>query len=355
MNILDLAYPAPLICVPEWDIQDSTKLAEAQCLRRYFYRYVLGWVTEFPNNHLIFGRAWHVAMEHLLLGIKTQDFCGFPIVTAGDSSTAGYSTTLLSEAYDLFLADYREDLPPDTDDTYAPKNPDNALIALAQYADEYRSDEENTTVLYTEVAGSVPVGEDRLIHFKIDAILDTQFGILIRDHKTTGWDSTTSRSQWSLNTQVNNYLHVLYCIFQDEDPTRLYGLEVNLAILRKKGNLFIRIPIKKTPEQLQVHLWRINYKMHLLEWNFQALSDSSVDDEVLQCFPQEDGRCTAYNRLCPYHAFCVAPTFANPLRRCESPPPGFKVEHWNPREREEDAKFVYKDGSLEEKERSDES
>jgi len=45
-----------------WEIQDSSKVQDAMtCMRRYFYNYILGWQSDAPNNHLVFGSAWHDA------------------------------------------------------------------------------------------------------------------------------------------------------------------------------------------------------------------------------------------------------------------------------------------------------
>ncbi|MBU2249242.1 MAG: PD-(D/E)XK nuclease family protein, partial [Gammaproteobacteria bacterium] len=94
---------------------DSSKLKDfKRCPRYFFYRHVLGWQSQTPNNHLVFGSAWHEAMEYLLLN--------------------GYGDNSVIEAFDKFLAYYRQSFPPETDEMFKAKTPDNAFWTLAQYA-----------------------------------------------------------------------------------------------------------------------------------------------------------------------------------------------------------------------------
>jgi len=78
------------------------------CARQYFFEYVLGWRSTAPNNHLVFGSAWHAAIEHIL--------------------QKGYGA--VDEAVFIFMNTYREELPPDTDELYSPKTPSRADEAL---------------------------------------------------------------------------------------------------------------------------------------------------------------------------------------------------------------------------------
>ena len=57
---------APFNVCPTLQTVDSTKINTfLDCPRQYFFTYVLGWRSDRPNNHLVFGQAWHEAMEHL--------------------------------------------------------------------------------------------------------------------------------------------------------------------------------------------------------------------------------------------------------------------------------------------------
>ena len=83
---------------PTWDIMDSSKLiCYKECPRKFFYQYILGWQNAYPNNHLVFGSAWHMAMEWLLNHPK--DIAGAALA---------------------FLEYYREHFPPNTDELFVP-------------------------------------------------------------------------------------------------------------------------------------------------------------------------------------------------------------------------------------------
>ena len=332
MNIASqLTFPAPLKFREELNIIDSTKLnSYNRCPRNFFYGYVLGWQPSEPSIHLVFGSAWHEAMEHLLKHKKGSR----------------YADESIGPAWDLFMATYREDFPEDMDDVNAPKDPGNALKALVEYTEQYTADD--FEVLYLEVPGSVPINDaGDLIHFKMDAIVRDSDGVYCLEHKTTGQDSKSWRAQWTLSTQIGTYVHALYCIPEwDEDD--VYGAKVNGAILRKKGNAFVRIPIRKTNEQQRVWLWNTQVAIESLKHNYTALAECKEEDDVLQAFPMNTEGCLKYG-LCPYHHLCTASTFNNPLQRAETPPIGFTERHWNPRKKfGAKAKHVFEDGQIKE-------
>ena len=57
-------YPVPVSDC--WSVLDPSKIKTfKQCPRQFFYEHVLGWRSKEPNLHLVFGEAWHQALEHL--------------------------------------------------------------------------------------------------------------------------------------------------------------------------------------------------------------------------------------------------------------------------------------------------
>jgi len=76
-----------------------------------------------------------------------------------------------------------------------------------------------------------------------------------------------------------------------------------------------------------------------MEAEYEDLKLASDNDEVMMCFPKNDQGCIKYRRVCAYHDFCVA--WPNLLQKIESVPIGWKVEFWDPREREKEAKDVW--------------
>lgn len=317
----------PVELHPTWNVIDSTKVGTfMECPREFFYQYILGWRSEGLSIHLEFGVAWHLAQERLARGLKED---------------GKYTTEALTEAYELFYNYYRDCFPPELDDAHRPKDPANALEALTQYVERYKDD--SFEVMFTEVAGAVPVSEDAALHFKIDMVKQDVGGIYCVDHKTTGRDSQAWQHQWELSFQLFTYVHVLFSAF---DETDIFGAEINGAILRKGGNDFRRIPVRKTMAQMMVWQWHAELILKAIRENVEQLMDASDADDMLTAFPMNTTACCKYS-VCPYHAFCCS--WPNPLRRCGEVQPGFQQDFWDPRQQAETAKYTLKGEQIVEK------
>jgi len=294
---------------------DNSKLKDYKtCPRKFFYSHVLGWQPVAPNNHLIFGSAWHEAMEHLLL--------------------TSYSQTDTLKAFDKFLAYYREHFGPETDDMFKGKTPDKAFERLSQYTGyhEYAFDLEDFNTLYTEISGKVSIDADRSLYFRMDALLQHRetSKIRAREHKT-GSGPYLWQEQFLLDGQPSIYNHVLNCLYPAE---QIDGIEMNGCFFPnrksppKPEQVFLRILLKRTNEQMQTWLDNTRYYLWELEREYQLLDDTKESDKTLMAFPLRDTSCLNYFRLCPYHDFCMA--WPNPLQRAFEPPIGFEERFWDP-------------------------
>lgn len=316
--------------VPEtWTIIDASKLKEfMDCPRKYFYRHILGWEADVPSVHLEFGVAWHKAMEHILLHGKS------------DEAVQG--------AYEAFLSHYRKFFPPETDDSRAPKIPENVLRGLMQYCIKYNNDEFD--VLYTEVAGTVMVDDDRIMHWRMDNILRRPDGLITSlEHKTAYSVDTRWQDQWPLSIQIGLYLHVLHCLYGMD---KVHGITVNGACIRNepkikkdgtpyanaRDNEFLRVPVRRSAEMMQAWQASTVYWLHLLDYNMEMLAECKPEDDVLTAFPCNPESCTKWGR-CPFMDFCTA--WANPLQRAQEPPFGFAVNWWNPKDEETKVSQVF--------------
>ena len=327
VKIWDLMGNTELPYHPTMDIHDASKI---QCFmdspRKYFYQYILGWRIDSPNIHLVFGSAWHKAMEHLLLSLNGDD---------------PYGVRVVGEAYDLFMETYREAFPNEyMDQQHGAKEPANALKALAGYSGLWAEDIRRLQPLYTEVAGAVPVSDTRTLHFKLDSIV-AQDGdaVLSMEHKTTGRLSQAWRDSWDVKFQPWLYTHALHTLFQDSN---VRGVVINGAVLRKKSNEFLRLPIAKSNEMMREGLWKANHWLDQLEWNWQNLLNTSVHDDVMPAFPCNGESCSKFG--CSFSAFCT--TWPNALKHAHTPPPGYVQEFWDPRREEKDAKYLATDGHI---------
>lgn len=323
--------------VKQHAIQDSTKVnAFKLCPRRYFYEYVLGWRPETPSNHLVFGSAWHKAMEVLL--------------------EKGYDAEYVMEAHQAFLEEYRKTFPPETDELFHPKTPDNALLVLAKYAQHYYSDHRDFDVLHIEVGGRVGINDEQSVYFKMDSICQNERGIFSLEHKTASsfylWDQ-----QWPLSMQVGTYTHVLYCMYPAADVTgvRMNGVQFKKVkqpwfdlAQGKEGKFqppydFLRFDAFRSRDQMHNWLWTAQYWLDQIQANFNWLKECSDSDPLLYSFPCNANGCTAYGG-CPWFDFCNS--WQNPLRRCSEPPIGFEVNHWDPTAEEVKTKVDIEKGEM---------
>lgn len=297
-----------LVKQPTWNIHDSTKcIAYAKCPRRYMYEYIFGWKPDTANIHLWFGTCWHLAMEHLMLH--------------------GLGDETYEKAVQILTDKYREAFNEATDLERSPKTPGHAKLALAMYCKEYRH-KDHFEVLFTEIKGTVPIGENRVIHFKMDTILrDKDNNNLIKslEHKTGSQNSGQWRDGWKLSIQTGTYSHVLFCAYPEEE---VWGVEINGAIFTKsKIAEFPRIPARRTPKMMDVWLNAINHLIDKIEEDTLRIQVLSEADDVLDAFIPTYDACSSYSG-CPYFNFCIS--WPNPLQHIDEVPEGFKVEHWNP-------------------------
>ncbi len=304
-----------------WEIQDATKIQSfMDCPRAYFFEYVLGWRPEMPNLHLEFGSAWHLAMEHLILAHKR------------DGGT--YTKDAVYEAYNLFEGYYRQFFSEQMDELNRPKDPANALKALVNYALEYKH--EKFEPIYTEIYGTVPISDGKVLHFKMDTILKTDRGYGSREHKTGSQLSRQWTDQWGLKMQTMGvYNHVLHCLYPSDE---VYGVEVNGTIFGKKEIKFIRVPVRTGKDMMQAWFWTAKHYISMIDWEFERLAECKPEDEVMMCFPMDSENCTKYFG-CRYRDYCGA--WSNPLQHIGEVPMGMKIEFWNPKEEEKSAKQIF--------------
>lgn len=297
-------------------IDSSKSKTYLDCPRQFFYQYVLGWQPEGARHALEFGEAWHQGMEVLL--------------------QEGYSPENVEHAMVRFLQHYRKSFSAETDMLHAPKNPGNAMVAYLSYIRQYADDLDRFEILYTEIAGAVPLTKDYNIHFRLDTLMrDKQSGdYLFLEHKSASRAGRQWFDQWPLSVQVGTYCHVLYCLYGPAS----YGGYINGTVFQKKGIEHVRVPVKKGVEAMQVWHWNMVDLFDRIHRDYERLLQCSPDDNIMQAFPQNPESCTKYFG-CPFHDFCIS--WANPLWRCSSPPMGFKQEFWNPAEREATTKLNF--------------
>lgn len=319
---------------PEWLKRDSTKLdTYIECHRKYLYEHLLGWKMDKPSHDLHFGSSYHKAREHQLIH--------------------GYDD--IQGAMVAFLTEYRKHFDQESDAIYIPKTPTAVLHALMKFRDEHSDDlrefrvVEKDGVKLTEISGTVPVDDKRVLYYKMDSIVQN-----IQTEKYRSWDHKTTSGKWIHDTRWDNelylsiqngtYTHALYCMYPIDQVDGVEFYKIGFEYLQRSSrnreagyNCTIRkIPAFKRPDQMNTWLWLVNDILDEIDRDLDRLSHSTDGESVLQAFRQNPKSCTNYGG-CPFHDFCLG--WQNPLRRCQEPPLGFRQEFWDPSKIETVNKF----------------
>lgn len=326
MNRLEPQYPDMLTPTPTWNITDATKLnCYMECPRKYFYNYVLGWNPEKENIHLIWGHAIHEALDCILRAKRAGKSIDDP--------------ALIHEAYNVFLTHYEKHFDSRFDDENSPKDAAGALMLLTSYCQFYRNDP--IKILHVEIPGAVPVSDNHVLHFRVDTIIETEHGICSLEHKTTKMNSKAWADQWQLSLQTGCYNHVLHALWPEDD---VYAIIINGLIIRKNDCDFRRIPVRRTGDMMSAWLYNVQRLLAEMDRDFEELSLSKAEDNVMTSFPMNTQSCTKWG-TCQYHSYCMS--WANPLQRCASAPIGMEVRHWDPSARESPPEKVFTGTRLE--------
>lgn len=309
MNIPDnLPIPKQEERLKYWKILDSTKLQTyASCPRQYFLEYVLGWRIDRQSNHLVFGQAWHSALEYLY--------------------EKGMKLNSVPEAFDAFLQTYRKVWPESTDEWFGGKTPEAALQALVEYVNEYASDVYNYQVLATEVTDFLPLNDTDAIVVKLDAIMrDNKTNkIVIMEHKTSSSGGQYWARQWHMSLQVGAYIAACNHFYNQKDTPAIVD---GTFFLKTKRNFQREIVIKPVNAMLG---WA-NTVLSLItkiETDFVLLQGEDLNSPCLKAFPQNPVSCDKFAG-CQFYDICTCGI--NPLVLAQDgvPPIGYKEEWWNP-------------------------
>ena len=303
----------PIPYHPSQEVLDSTKIQNYQdCPRRFFYEYLLGWRSARPNNHLHFGKAVHMAMEHMIMN--------------------GYRVESVMEALQIFNDEYRFAFPEETDAIFTPKTPGRFFDMLIEYLKTYRDDLTKYEVYKTEFGGTVSLGEGYSIAFKMDTILlNRETGKYFSlEHKTKGGNYISDFYYYEhmMGIQCGTYTHVLNCLFPPED---VEGITINCLCFKKtKKSEFIlkRFPIMLNNAQMNIWLENTKQWINLIRLDLERLSATPIGADVMTAFPCNGRNCSNYNTRCPYLELCMS--WPNPLQHLHQIPIEMQVEFWNP-------------------------
>lgn len=301
------------------DILDSSKLASFQkCPRKFLYDYILCWAPKNESHHLIFGGAFHNGLE-----VLNSSYPNIP------------GKEVIEKAHKAFDDEFQLRANFDNVEDWKQKTPENAHLALVEYADRYRADYKRYKPLLLERSGQVPINTNMdMLTVKIDGIYEDQMTgkIWIKEHKTAGAKPVDI---YNTRLQIIGYYHALNMMYGVDKVGGVIAdviifYQPNTAAAKKRiesggyVNGFERFLVMKGLEQIEDGLATINYWVKAIKDAYSML----LETKDPQCFPKNSESCWSYGSVCPFYSFCSACT--NPLET--HMPYDYRIKEWNPLE-----------------------
>lgn len=306
-------------------LYDNTRLSDfKRCPRFYMYRHEFNWNTKGVRLPLVFGGAWHAALEVIWANIG--------LVPKGELAT---------RAFGAFLEHWcGEGLPAPSDMDYemekemAPRTPGRAFEMIVDYIDKRLPHAADFEVLAIEKPFIVPLdpNDDTLFYVgKIDKIVRRMGKVLGIEHKTTtayrkgGPFRGGFLDSFSPNSQVDGYIYALHMLY----PNEVGGVWVDGALVHKTESGFVFIPVEKKLEHLDSWLSDTRWWIEQLEAEKVKLEEERQvqgRSPYLRAFPKRTSACWDFQAACPYLDLCKA--WPNPVGK--QIPPGYVDERWNP-------------------------
>ncbi len=302
-------------------LYDNTRLsAHRNCNRMYYMRHILHLVPDHKAVALVFGGAWHDAMD--VIWSKHKELT---------------NDKLISAAFDAFMSHWKEaGLENFSTDSYDLKmrNPDTAVNMIINYISQRRTFLESIEVIAIEKPFAVPLdptNPDILYVGRLDKVFKWQGRIWVGEHKTTTMGSGKSGfysgfvESFSPNSQVDGYIHAAHMLYGDE----VKGVLVDAALVNGAcQDKFMFIPVERQTAMLNAWLFDTHEEMHKVQHNIDLLEQHDKDNlaDFLPAFPKNTTACTMYGS-CTYMDLCK--TLKDPSK-LPTTPMGFKVEKWEP-------------------------
>lgn len=313
--MIDLNVSYPIATHPTWNIFDSSKIVCAMsCLRKYFFRYMLGWKPCGNDLNLIHGEAWHRCQEVVFRN--------------------NFNPNCFKQALNAYNAYYSKFYSPTMALDNTPKCPAGAELALTEYLKSSGIRASQYEVIDTEIGGQVLISDDIYMAFRLDVLAKRirDGKIIFIDHKTSG-STNPLYGDFGLSMQMSTYLHATMA--HADNPSDVWGGVIERAIFSGKNKINItlsNVPFFKTPEYMESWLFNANRWVRHIMYNTKYLLLEKPSDVFMKSFGIREVGCKLFNKMCPYRSLCDMP---NPLQQ-ETVPLGFEIEFWNPLKREAD-------------------
>lgn len=297
---------------------DNTRLSTyKECPRKYLLRHVLGWTVDYGKvaAPLVFGGAWHAGQDKLWKGAKSNN-----------------PTQLLELAFEGFLEHWTESgysRNPgyqELEDLGA-RTPMTAKEMYYNYIKQRWNILSSAEILGIEQSFAVPLPNSNIQYIgKLDKVIKLNGRTTIIEHKTTslyrvsGFFEQNYLDSWWSSSQVKGY---------EYGGTLFYGsvddVWVDCALVHKKIHEgFKFVPVSHSVDLIQ------EWVTTTLTWAnnvTEAIRQHKAGVSAAVTFPKNEDSCFGKYGSCPFLDICrIVP---DPTK-LEGPPPGFKVEVWEP-------------------------
>lgn len=308
---------------------DNTRIsAYKDCPRLYYFRHIRHWRRDGSEWPLIFGSAWHAAMDSVWKQLLAADKKGpikHELVARG--------------AYQHFIKKWIEEggPPPEQMDyemqqEVAPRTPMHAYEMLLGYVHAKATLLDDLELIAVEEPFAVPIDRVEKVFYigKIDKKVRVKSTGRVRgiEHKTStayrkgGPFRTAYIDSFSPNSQVDGYLFALHMTY----PDNVDGVWVDASLVHKTEEGYMFIPVSKQLKMLDAWLWETKDWIKRIENDKEDLHYTRPDDPYMKAFPRNTNSCWNFNRQCPYFDMCKA--WPNPKGR--EKPEDMVEDRWDP-------------------------
>ena len=303
---------------------DNTRLSGFKtCPRQYYFRHVLHWRREGIAPPLIFGLAWHDAMDVVWSEAKTSN----PL-------------ELLRAATAAFNRKWEESGGPNINDLdiadinyWEPRTPGIAAEMLHNYINLRFTFLNEINLLACEKPFCVDIGLPNILYVgRFDKVFEYQNYIYVGEHKTTtaykvdGGFRNEYLESWSPNSQIDGYIHAAHMLYGD----RVKDAWVDAALVHKKvHDKFKFIPVSRSLDALGSWQASTVYWAGQIELELDVLNNltSNQSSTVMTAFPMNTESCDGKYSPCSYRDIC---RFKSNPSTISEVPLGFIEEKWEP-------------------------
>lgn len=310
-------------------LYDNTRISDyRRCPRYYFFRHVRHWSPPGASIPLIFGGAWHDAMDKV-----------WPYAKAGTDYME-----VVDRAYDAFVHKWvGEGMPHPSEidmemaKALSPRLPSIAKEMLYAYVHSRGKTIKEFDLLEVERPFAVPLDpdDDTLFYVgRIDKVVMDSKTIRGIEHKTTTSSKMNSTKEprirgmylesYSPNSQVDGYAYALHLLYPNAQSVDVW---VDAALVHKSGDDFQYVPVSRTMQQLDSWLWDTRRWIANIEADIQRYALAEPSDPYMAAFPKNTNACFDFNTACPFLELCKSRP--NP-KTWDQPPGEYIKKEWDP-------------------------